>query len=159
MDEHDELEPEEPQPSSQGASTDLGPRPKSGGEQEPGGLVPPYEGRQEELKEGHDRHMDKIFNRVDEVPPGPGREISEEEREGVGPTDMEATSALGVGESISRRGEDVDKQEDEEGRDDAGTKGVSDRPVGTSDERASTSVDPSETESGGPTLPAGDQGG
>ena len=133
MDEHDELEPEEPQPSSQGASTDLGPRPKSGGEQEPGGLVPPYEGRQTEVKDSHDRHMDKVFNQVDEVPPGPGREISDEEREGVGPTDMEATSALGVGESISRRGEDVDKQEDEEGRDDTGTKG--------------------------PTQPAGDQGG
>ena len=55
---------------------------------------------------------------------------------------MEATSALGVGESVSRRGEDVDKQEDEEGRDDAGTKGASDRPVGTSDERDETSVDP-----------------
>jgi hypothetical protein len=159
MDEHDELEPEEPQPSSQGASTDLGPRPKSGGEQEPGGPVPPYDGRQEEWKEGHDRHMDKIFNRVDEVEPGPGREISDEEREGVGPTDMEATSALGVGESITRRGEDVDKQEDEPGREDTGTQGPSDRPVGTSDERASTSVDPSETESGGPTMPAGDQGG
>ena len=74
--------------------------------------------------------------------PAPGREISDEEREGVGPTDMDATSALGVGESISRRGEDVDKQEDEPGRDDAGTKGPSDRPVGTSDERDATSVDP-----------------
>ncbi len=86
--------------------------------------------------------MDKVFDRVDEVPSGPGREVSDEEREGVGPTDMEATSALGVGESMTRRGEDVAKQEDEEGRDDAGTKGASDRPVGTSDERDETSVDP-----------------
>jgi hypothetical protein len=144
MDERDEQDVDEAQPSSQGASTDLGPKPKSGGEQEPGGLVPPYDGRQTEAKEGHDEHMDKIFNRVDEVEPRPGREISEEEREGVGPTDMEATSALGVGESISRRGEDVSKQEDEEGRDDAGTQGPSERPVGTSDERDSTSVDPDE---------------
>ena len=159
MDERDDQDVEEAQPSSQGASTDLGPRPKSGGEQEPGGLVPPYEGRQTEAKESHDEHMDKIFNRVDEVPPGPGREISEEEREGVGPTDMEATSALGVGESMTRRGEDVDKQEDEPGREDEGTKGASDRPVGTSDERDSTSVDASETQSGGPHMPAGDQGG
>jgi hypothetical protein len=106
------------------------------------GEVPPYEGRRTEASEDRAEQMDKVFNRVDEVPPGPGREISEEEREGVGPTDTEATSALGVGESLSRRGEDVDKQEDEEGRDDAGTKGASDRPVGTSDERDATSVDP-----------------
>jgi hypothetical protein len=106
------------------------------------GDVPPYEGRRTEASEDQAEQMDKVFNRVDEVPPGPGREISEEEREGVGPTDTEATSALGVGESLSRRGEDVDKQEDEEGRDDAGTKGASDRPVGTSDERDATSVDP-----------------
>jgi hypothetical protein len=106
------------------------------------GEVPPYEGRRTEASEDRAEQMDKVFNRVDEVPPGPGREISDEEREGVGPTDTEATSALGVGESLSRRGEDVDKQEDEEGRDDAGTKGASDRPVGTSDERDATSVDP-----------------
>jgi hypothetical protein len=160
MDEQNEPEPEEPQPSSQGASTDLGPRPSAGGEQEPGGLVPPYEGRQTEAKEGHEGHMDKVFNRVDEVPPGPGREISEEEREGVPPTDMDATSPLGVGESINRRGEDVIKQEgDEQGREHAGTKGATDRPHGVSDERASTSVDSNATESGGPTMAAGDQGG
>jgi hypothetical protein len=106
------------------------------------GEVPPYEGRRTEASEDQAEQMEKVFNRVDEVPPGPGREISDEEREGVGPTDPEATSALGVGESLSRRGEDVDKQENEEGRDDAGTKGASDRPVGTSDERDATSVDP-----------------
>ena len=106
------------------------------------GEVPPYEGRQTEATEDQAEQMDKVFDRVDEVPSGPGREVSDEEREGVGPTDMEATSALGVGESVSRRGEDVDKQEDEEGRHDAGTKGASDRPVGTSDERDETSVDP-----------------
>jgi hypothetical protein len=106
------------------------------------GEVPPYEGRRTEASEDRAEQMDKVFHRVDEVPPGPGREISDEELEGVGPTDTEATSALGVGESLSRRGEDVDKQEDEEGRDDAGTKGASDRPVGTSDERDVTSVDP-----------------
>jgi hypothetical protein len=113
------------------------------GEQEPGGLVPPYEGRQTEAKEGHEDQMDKVFDGVDEVPPGPGREISEEEREGVSATDMEATSALGVGESVNRRGEDVVKQEgQEEGRDHGGTKGASDRPHGGSDERDATSVDP-----------------
>ena len=117
--------------------------------------VPPYEGRRTAATEDQAEQMDKVFNRVDEVPSGPGREISDEEREGVGPTDMDATSALGVGESINRHGEDVAKQEDEEGREDTGTQGASDRPVGVSDERDSTSVDPAETVSGGSTLPAG----
>jgi hypothetical protein len=129
------------------------------GEQEPGGTVPPYEGRQTEAKEGHDEHMEKVFDRVDEVPPGPGRVISDEEREGVPPTDTEAESPLGVGVSMGRRGEDVHDQEDEPGREDAGTRGPTDRPVGVSDERASSAVDPDETRSGGPTMPAGDQGG
>jgi hypothetical protein len=140
MDERDDLEPA--QLSSQGASTDLGPRPHSGAEQEPQGLVPPYEGRQTEAKEGLDEHMDKVFHRVDEVPPGPGREISDEEREGVSSTDMDATSALGVGVSMSRRAEDVAKQGNEPGREDIGPRGASSRPAGTSDERDSSSVDP-----------------
>jgi hypothetical protein len=129
------------------------------GEQDPGGLVPPYEGRQTEMKEGYEEHTEKVFHGADDVQPGPGREISEEEREGVSATDTEAESPLGVGVSMTRRGEDVGKQEDEEGRDDTGTKGSTDRPTGVSDERASTSVDPQDTGSGGPTMPAGDQGG
>ena len=129
------------------------------GEQDPDGLVPPYEGRQTEMREGYEEHTEKVFHGADDVQPGPGREISDEEREGVPPTDMDATSPLGVGESINRHGEDVAKQEDEEGRDDTGTKGPSDRPAGVSDTRASTSVDPHDTESDGPTMPAGDQGG
>jgi hypothetical protein len=55
--------------------------------------------------------------------PGPEPVISEEERDGVSPDDMNATSALGVGESINRRGEDMetkgsggtDRRTDEEG--------------------------------------------
>jgi hypothetical protein len=123
------------------------------------GEVPPYEGRRTEASEDQAEQMDQVFHGADDVPPGPGRVVSDEEREGVPPTDMDATSPLGVGESINRRGEDVAREEDEEGREDAGTRGASDRPVGVSDERASTSVDPEDTVSGGPTLPAGDQGG
>jgi hypothetical protein len=159
MDEQNELEPEQPHPSSQGRSTDLGPRPKPGGEEEPGGLVPPYEGRQTEMKDGYDRHTEKVFHGADDVEPGPGRVISDEERDGVPPTDIEARSPLGVGVSMTRRGEDVEKQEDEPGREDTGTRGPTDRPVGVSDERSSTGVDEQDTESGGPTMPAGDQGG
>jgi hypothetical protein len=159
MDEQNELEPEQPQPSSQGASTDLGPRPKPGGEQGVDAPVPPYEGRQTEMKEGYERHTEKVFHGADDVPPGPGRVISDEERRGVPPTDTEATSPLGVGESINRRGEDVVRQEGEAGREHVGAKGPTDRPHGVSDERDSSSVDPDETRSGGPTMPAGDQGG
>jgi hypothetical protein len=142
MDERDEIEQVQP-----------------AGEQEPGGLVPPYEGRQTEMKDGYEEHTEKVFHGADDVEPGPGRESSDEEREGVPATDTEAESPLGVGVSMTRRGEDVAKQEDEPGREHAGTKGPSDRPVGVSDERASTSVDEPDTESGGPTMPAGDQGG
>ena len=129
------------------------------GEQERGGLVPPYDGRQTEMKDTYEEHTEKVFHGADEVEPGPGRQVSEEEREGVPSTDTEAESPLGVGVSMTRRGEDVDKQEDEPGRDDTGTRGPSDRPVGVSDTRASTGVDDQDTESGGPTMPAGDQSG
>jgi hypothetical protein len=160
MDEQNELEPEEPQPSSQGASTDLGPRPQPGGEREVDAAVPPYEGRQTEMKDSYEEHTEKVFHGADDVEPGPGRVISDEEREGVGPTDMDATSPLGVGESINRRGEDVIKEEGHEaGREHAGTTGPTDRPHGTSDERASTSVDEQGSQSDTSNMPAGDQGG
>ena len=142
MDERDEIEQVQP-----------------AGEQEPGGLVPPYEDRQTEMRDGYEEHAEKVFHGADDVEPGPGREISDEEREGVPPTDTEAESPLGVGVSMTRRGEDVARQEDEPGREDTGTRGPTDRPAGVSDDRASTSVDDQDTESGGPTMPAGDQGG
>jgi hypothetical protein len=142
MDERDEIEQVQP-----------------AGEQEPGGLVPPYEGRQTEMKDGYEEHTEQVFHGADDVESGPGREISDEEREGVPPTDTEAESPLGVGVSMTRRGEDVAKHEDEEGRDDTGAKAATDRPTGVSDERASTAVDPNETESGDSHMPAGDQGG
>jgi hypothetical protein len=142
MDERDEIEQVQP-----------------AGEQEPGGLAPPYEGRQTEMKDGYEQHVEKVFHGADDVEPGPGREISDEEREGVPSTDTEAESPLGVGVSMTRRGEDVARQEDEEGREDTGTRGPTDRPAGVSGDRASTSADESDTESGGPTMPAGDQGG
>jgi hypothetical protein len=68
--------------------------------------------------------------------------ISDAERQGVSSADIDATSPLGVGESMSSRGQDLAKQEHEPGRQDTGTKGASSRPAGTSDERDSSSVDP-----------------
>jgi hypothetical protein len=128
-------------------------------QQEPGGPVPPYEGRQTEMTDGYEQHTEQVFHGADDIEPGPGREISDEEREGVPSTDTEAESPLGVGVSTSRRGEDVANQEDEPGRGGTGTQGPTDRPTGVSDDRASTAVDDQDTGSGGPTMPAGDQGG
>jgi hypothetical protein len=50
-------------------------------------------------------------------------------------------------ESMTRRGEDVTKREDESGRHDTGTKGSTNRPTGTSTARDTTSVDPKEVTS------------
>ena len=48
-----------------------------------------------------------------------------------------------VGESQTRRGEDIrDDEGKEPGREDAGTKGPAERPVGTSSARDFTGVDP-----------------
>ncbi|MCU1658034.1 MAG: hypothetical protein JWO57_2690 [Pseudonocardiales bacterium] len=49
----------------------------------------------------------KSFDASNAPEPGPGAVESKEEREGVAPDDMTAQGALGVGESTSRRGEDV----------------------------------------------------
>ncbi|MEO5940850.1 MAG: hypothetical protein ABIZ72_07675, partial [Candidatus Limnocylindrales bacterium] len=50
-------------------------------------------------------------------------------------------------ESITRRGEDVDKQEQEAGRHDTGNQGPTDRPTGTSTARDFTGVDPQDVTS------------
>lgn len=100
---------------------------------------------------------EKAFDTSNAPKPGPGREVSDEERDGVEGTDMTAATPLGVGESVNRSGEDVVKQEGEEpGRETTGEKDG--RPVGTSDERSATSVDPSPS-STGTDMPPGDQGG
>ncbi|HET6751557.1 MAG TPA: hypothetical protein VFL71_20115 [Actinomycetes bacterium] len=126
-------------------------------EQEPGGLVPPYEGRQEEGPGAAGE--EKAFHPEAAGPPGPGREISEEEREGVPSTDTSAESPLGVGVSTTRRAEDIARREDEPGRETTGVKGESERPVGESSQRDSTGVGPQDPGEDSPNLPAGDQGG
>ena len=100
---------------------------------------------------------EKAFDTSNAPKPGPGREISDEERDGVEGTDTTGASPLGVGESINRRGEDIVKREGEEpGRETIGEKDG--RPVGTSDERSATSVNPSASQTG-TDMPPGDQGG
>ena len=54
MDERDEIEQVQP-----------------AGEQEPGGLAPPYEGRQTEMKDGYEQHVEQVFHGADDVEPGP----------------------------------------------------------------------------------------
>jgi hypothetical protein len=117
--------------------------------------LPPYE----KGEEGH--IQDNPISRSSDVEheSGPGREISEEELDGVSATDMEASSPLGVGESSSRRGEEIGAGA-ESGRRDAGTTGQAERPAGTSTARDSTTIDPQEPiDSDSPSLPSGDQGG
>jgi hypothetical protein len=86
-------------------------------------------------------------NRAFAPPPekkGPGRVVSEEEREGVPSTDTEATSPLGAGTSKGRRAEEIAKEEAEEGRETVGTEEGTGRPYGTSTPEDSTGVKPQE---------------
>jgi hypothetical protein len=65
------------------------------------------------------------------------------------------------GNSTTRRGEDVVEDEGKEaGREDSGTQGESERPVGTSTARDATGIDPQEPgDEDSPTPPSGGQGG
>jgi hypothetical protein len=115
-----------------------------------------------DVGEGGSERATEANKKAFERPPSgsqPGREESEEERTGVPPTDTEARTPLGVGESTTTRAEDYGK-EGEKGRQTLGTKGKSQRPYGTSDPESATGVDPQgpiDPES--PPLPPGDQGG
>jgi hypothetical protein len=60
----------------------------------------------EPAPDAHRESSHKSFDASNAPEPGPGRVESKEEKEGVPPDDMNATSALGVGESTNRRGED-----------------------------------------------------
>ncbi|MDP9870126.1 MULTISPECIES: hypothetical protein [Streptosporangium] len=88
---------------------------------------------------------------------GPGREVSEEEREGVSATDTEPEGPSGVGVSTSRRGEEIAAKEGEEGRGTAGVDERTGRPYGASGPEDATGVAPQETvEEESPHLPPGD---
>lgn len=88
---------------------------------------------------------EKAFDASNAGPAGPGREVSDEEREGVPPTDTTGRTPLGVGESDSKSAEDLAREAGpEEGRVEEGTQGASQRPVGSSTAEHSTGVDPQE---------------
>ena len=79
----------------------------------------------------------------------------------VSDTDMDPNTPKDAGESTTRRGEDVIKEEGAEpGREpNQGTTGA-DRPYGTSTSRSATGVDPQDpVDEDMPNQPPGDQGG
>ena len=121
-----------------GKDYDKGPNPAPGGEIDTGNSVlPPYEGRSTESTNSRD--MEAIAHSRDvttEQGAAPGGATSD--RDIQSPSDLPPE---GVGESVGRRGEDIrDEDGKEAGRQDQGTEGKSDRPVGTSDERDRTGI-------------------
>ena len=89
---------------------------------------------EQESKEARAASVERQLN--DEDPP---REPPENDPGGSSP----AEGTDDVGESITRRGEDiVEKDGKEPGRVDTGTEGPTERPTGESTERDATGVDP-----------------
>lgn len=96
----------------------LGPAIHSGGEQVPGGPVPPYPGRQTSSAD-----RPPVTTRPAE--PGPGRVVSQAEREGVSSTDMAPQAPLGVGVSMGTQGNQLALHKtDEERRQDREEAGI-----------------------------------
>jgi hypothetical protein len=126
------------------------------GEAEPGGPVPPYEGRTQ-AGENAQAGVDKAYDASQAGEPGPGREMSAEEREGVSATDTSAASPHGVGESITQGGESMGPGEDFET---LGTKGEAQRPYGKVQPDAESGVGTRENiQEDMPEVLRGDQGG
>lgn len=113
----------------------------TGGEQEPGGLVPPYEGRQTTGPGDADRS-----GGPENSPEAAPREVSQAEREGVPATDTTGASPLGAGVSKTKQGnERMYGRSDEAHRSDQLDTGVGGK---------TENIDPTS-----PTTITGDQGG
>lgn len=116
-----------------GGSSSRGPEFGTGGE--PQVPVPPYD---DERGAPGENTAPKAYDAANAPEPGPGSEVSAEERAGVSGTEIDPEPALGVGSSRGGRAEDLAPD-----RDDVGTKGASDRPVGrTTEDDEDDSVDP-----------------
>lgn len=138
-----------------GGRATRGPGPEVG-ESGPNVPVPPYDDRSSR-GEGAMAGNQKAWDASNAPEPGPGREISKEEREGFDSAEMEPKDTHGVGAQITEPGEAVGPGEDFET---IGTKGASNRPVGTDKPGQDTGVDPKENiEPDMPTMKRGDQGG
>lgn len=107
-------EQQDPRPIK-GYPDSLGPDIRSGGVQEPGGLVPPYEGRKTDTSPAQADQMASFYE-VDHSNPAPKRKISKAERKGVPPTDTTAATPLGVGQSRGRQGNEKSLKWSEEKR-------------------------------------------
>lgn len=157
-------DPESDLDGQPGGRSSRGPNPDPGGEEQPGGLVPPYDDRTSGTETASKQaRAESVERQLGDVGPGAhGSTSSPADEQPV--SDEEVTSrtpesAKGVGVSTTRRGEDmVDDDGEEPGRHDEGTDQAG-RPVGTSDERDSSAVAPQDAQGDAPTLPAGDQGG
>lgn len=99
----------------------------------------------------------KAFRPDEHAPrPGPGREESPEERDGVPDTDTTARTPLAVGESINKRAEDLAQENPTT----EGHQGSAGRPYATGTASDDEGVDPNPSVTpGSPDLAAGDQGG
>ena len=118
---------------------------QSGGEQEPGGPVPPYEGRQPPGTPQEELAAQDAQKQGEGHAAGP-REVSEAEREGVPATDTTGASPLGAGVSKGNKGNEAMLGDSEEAhRSDQVDTGIGGHPE---------NVDPES-----PTMIAGDQGG
>jgi hypothetical protein len=117
-----------------GGGSSRGPDINPGGDIEPGGAVPPYDiDASEQDQAAASDGVHKAF-RAEENAPAPGEAAPEstQEREGVSATDTTAATPLGVGESLTKGGEELAKGSKETGREDTGEKGPAARPTGTS---------------------------
>lgn len=139
-------EPTPPKSDRVGGDHKQGPNPGPGGEIEPGGLVPPYEGRttggEDDVRGGAESVAralpDEVVGGADQTAsPASEEPAREEDLATEGPE-----SPFGVGESQSTRGEDVGKGSSEPGRHDDPPQGAGDRPTGSSDKRDGTSINP-----------------
>jgi hypothetical protein len=129
--------------------------PDTGPAQEPQGLVPPYDDlRGENSGEGAEG-VRKAFDADNAGEPGPPPPVSDEERRGMSATDTNPEPPLGVGRSTGKRGEDLAPD-----RDDVGTKGEAERPVGrTPDDDIDETGGSRPVDPRSPDLQTGDQGG
>jgi hypothetical protein len=115
---------------------------ESSGKQEPGGPVPPYEGRQTTGKSPEELREERNLPGHDAGP----RDVSQAESEGVGPADPAPAGPHGVGISTSEQGnEQMAGSSEEAHRADRLKVGLTEGP---------TNIDPES-----PAMTAGDQGG
>jgi hypothetical protein len=130
-----------------GGHSSRGPEFGTGGE--PQVPVPPYDELRGEPGENTAALAYDASNAPD---PGPTPPVSEEERTGMSATEMVPEPPLGVGKSRGGRAEDLAPD-----RDDVGTKGAADRPVGRTGDEVGGGGSPIDPAS--PKLQPGDQGG